>query len=190
MGLIGKGSRTFLRATGSCPQSLPASESQCTSPKHPVSCIEPGLAIHFLYDIIHVLTPLSHSHTQSLGPETAETQPQVYPGVGTPHLQGVLEAESPSVERVPEAVACPKCAPMVGRMAAAGPAQQSPRGSLHLPTGRTPGTRAPWLTVRAGSAGAARGSEGQACAWSAPGTVATSFLFSVAGVGESPPFLT
>ena len=26
--------------------------SQCTSPKHPVSCIEPRLAIHFLYDII------------------------------------------------------------------------------------------------------------------------------------------
>ena len=26
--------------------------SQCTSPKHPVSCIEPGLAIRFIYDII------------------------------------------------------------------------------------------------------------------------------------------
>ena len=25
--------------------------SQCTSPKHPAPCIEPGLAIHFLYDI-------------------------------------------------------------------------------------------------------------------------------------------
>ena len=24
--------------------------SQCTSPKHPVSCIEPGLATHFIYD--------------------------------------------------------------------------------------------------------------------------------------------
>ena len=33
--------------------------SQCTSPKHPVSCIEPRLAIHFLYDIIHVLMPFS-----------------------------------------------------------------------------------------------------------------------------------
>ena len=33
--------------------------SQCTSPKLPVSCIEPGLAIHFLYDIIHVLLPFS-----------------------------------------------------------------------------------------------------------------------------------
>ena len=25
--------------------------SQCTSPKHPVSCIEPGLVIRFIYDI-------------------------------------------------------------------------------------------------------------------------------------------
>ena len=33
--------------------------SQCTSPKHPVSCIEPGLAIRFLYDIIHVSMPFS-----------------------------------------------------------------------------------------------------------------------------------
>ena len=34
--------------------------SQCTSPKHPVSCIEPGLAIHFTYDNIHVSMPFSH----------------------------------------------------------------------------------------------------------------------------------
>ena len=33
--------------------------SQCTSPKHPVSCIEPGLAIHFIYDTIHVSMPFS-----------------------------------------------------------------------------------------------------------------------------------
>ena len=33
--------------------------SQCTSPKHPVSCIEPRLAIHFLHDIIHVSMPFS-----------------------------------------------------------------------------------------------------------------------------------
>ena len=37
----------------------PSGSSQCTSPKHPVSCIEPGLAIHFLYDIIHVSMPFS-----------------------------------------------------------------------------------------------------------------------------------
>ena len=30
----------------------PSGSSQCTSPKHPVSCIEPGLAIRFLYDIL------------------------------------------------------------------------------------------------------------------------------------------
>ena len=29
------------------------------APKHPVSCIEPRLAIHFLYDIIHVSMPFS-----------------------------------------------------------------------------------------------------------------------------------
>src|SRR5574339_406044 len=35
----------------------PSGSSQCTSPKHPVSCIEPGLAIHSIYDIIHVSMP-------------------------------------------------------------------------------------------------------------------------------------
>ena len=33
--------------------------SQCTSPKHPVSCIEPRLAIRFLHDSIHVSMPFS-----------------------------------------------------------------------------------------------------------------------------------
>ena len=33
--------------------------SQCTSPKHPVSCIEPGLVIHFIYYIIYVSMPSS-----------------------------------------------------------------------------------------------------------------------------------
>ena len=35
----------------------PSGSSQCTSPKRPVSCIEPGLAICFLYDIIRVSMP-------------------------------------------------------------------------------------------------------------------------------------
>ena len=42
--------------------------SQCTSPKHPVSCIEPGLAIHFLYDIIHVSMPFSQIFPPSPSP--------------------------------------------------------------------------------------------------------------------------
>ena len=37
----------------------PSGLSQCTSPKLPLSCIEPGLVIRFLYDIIHVLMPFS-----------------------------------------------------------------------------------------------------------------------------------
>ena len=37
----------------------PSGSCQCTSPKHPVPCIEPRLAIHFLYDIIHVSMPFS-----------------------------------------------------------------------------------------------------------------------------------
>src|SRR5574341_352155 len=37
----------------------PSGSSQCTSPKHPVSCTEPGLVIHFIYDIIHVSMPFS-----------------------------------------------------------------------------------------------------------------------------------
>ena len=49
----------------------PSGSSQCTSPKHPVSCIKRRLAIHFLYDIIHVsmpfsqIIPLSSSPTES-----------------------------------------------------------------------------------------------------------------------------
>ena len=37
----------------------PSGSSQCTSPKHPVSCIKPGLEIRFLYNIIHVSMPFS-----------------------------------------------------------------------------------------------------------------------------------
>ena len=34
--------------------SHPSGSSQCASPEHPVTCIEPGLAICFTYDNIHV----------------------------------------------------------------------------------------------------------------------------------------
>ena len=36
----------------------PSGSSQCTSPEHPVSCIEPGLAICFTYNI-HISMPFS-----------------------------------------------------------------------------------------------------------------------------------
>ena len=37
----------------------PSGSSQCISAKHPVLCIEPGLATRFIYDIIHVSMPFS-----------------------------------------------------------------------------------------------------------------------------------
>ena len=37
----------------------PSGSSPCTSPKHPASCIEHRLAIHFLHDSIHVSMPFS-----------------------------------------------------------------------------------------------------------------------------------
>jgi len=37
----------------------PSGSSQCTSPKHPVLCIEPGLATRFIYDIIRMSMPFS-----------------------------------------------------------------------------------------------------------------------------------
>ena len=44
--------------------------SQCTSPKNPVSCIEPGLAIRFICDIIHV----SMSFSQVIPPLPSPTE--------------------------------------------------------------------------------------------------------------------
>ena len=44
--------------------------SQCTNPKHPVSCFELGLAIHFIYDIIHV----SMSFSQIIPPYSSPTE--------------------------------------------------------------------------------------------------------------------
>ena len=37
----------------------PSESSHCTSPKHPVSCIKPGLVTRFIHDIIHVSMPFS-----------------------------------------------------------------------------------------------------------------------------------
>ena len=46
----------------------PSESSQCTSPKHPVSCIEPGLATHFIHDILHVSMPFSQIFPPSPSP--------------------------------------------------------------------------------------------------------------------------
>ena len=46
----------------------PSGSFQCTSPKHPVSWIEPGLATRFIYDIIHVSMPFSQIIPRSPSP--------------------------------------------------------------------------------------------------------------------------
>ena len=51
----------------------PSESSQCTSPKHPVSCIEPGLATRFIYDIIHV----SMSFSQIIPPSPSPTESKI-----------------------------------------------------------------------------------------------------------------
>ena len=46
----------------------PSGLSQCTSPKHPVSCIEPGLASRCIHDIRHVSMPFSQIFPPSPSP--------------------------------------------------------------------------------------------------------------------------
>ena len=68
--------------------SHPSGSSQCTSPEHPVSCIEPGLAICFTYDNIHVSMP--YSQTIPPSPSPTESQRLFYTSVSLllSHIQG------------------------------------------------------------------------------------------------------
>ena len=59
------------------PYHLSAS-SPCTSPKHPVSCIEHRLAICFLHDSIHVSVPFSQIILPSPSPSPSESKSPFY----------------------------------------------------------------------------------------------------------------
>ena len=52
--------------------SHPSGSSRCTSPEHPVSCIEPGLAIRFTYEHLHVSMPFSHIIPPSPSPSESK----------------------------------------------------------------------------------------------------------------------
>ena len=66
----------------------PSGSSQCTSPKHPVSCIEPGLATCFIYDITHISMPFSQIISPS--PSPTESKRLFYTSVSLllSHTQG------------------------------------------------------------------------------------------------------
>jgi len=53
--------------------SHPSGSSQCTSPEHPVSCIEPGLAICFTYDNIRFHVILSDHPTLAFSHRVSKT---------------------------------------------------------------------------------------------------------------------
>ena len=66
----------------------PSRPSQCTSPKHPVPCIECERAVRFLYDIIHVSVPFPQIVPPS--PSPTESKRLFYTSVSLllSHIQG------------------------------------------------------------------------------------------------------
>ena len=62
--------------------------SQCSSPKHPVSCIEPRLAIRFLHDIIHVSMSSSQIIPPSLSPTESNSLSFTSVSLFLSHIQG------------------------------------------------------------------------------------------------------
>ena len=66
----------------------PSGSSQCTSSKHPVWCMEPRLAIRFIYDIIQVSMPFSQIIPHS--PSPTESKRLFYTSVSLllSHIQG------------------------------------------------------------------------------------------------------
>ena len=82
------------------PTSLPIPSfwsSQCTSPKHPVSCIKPGPAIRFTYDNKHVSMPFS----QIIPPSPSPTESKRLFYTSVPLLLGDVGQEDSWVKKIP-----------------------------------------------------------------------------------------
>ena len=77
----------------------PSGSSQCTSPKHPVSCIKPGLATRFMYNIIRV--SMSFSQIIPPFPSPTESKRLFYSSVSLllSHIQGYCYHVYPNVHR-------------------------------------------------------------------------------------------
>ena len=58
----------ILNPPPSSPPYHPSGSFQCTGPKHPVLCIEPGLATRFIHDILHVSRNHAKAETPILWP--------------------------------------------------------------------------------------------------------------------------
>ena len=56
----------------------PSGSFQCTSPKHPVLCIEPGRPTCFIHDILHVSMPLSQIFPPSRSPTESKRLFYIY----------------------------------------------------------------------------------------------------------------
>ena len=66
----------------------PSGSSQCTSPEHPVSCIEPGLVICFTYDNLHVSMLFSQIIPPSLSPPEPKRLFNTSVSLLLSHIQG------------------------------------------------------------------------------------------------------
>ena len=62
----------------------PSGSSQCTSPKHPVSCIKPGLATCFIYNIIHFYFNPIHQCLGSFGNDVTQMPWTLRPPLNKP----------------------------------------------------------------------------------------------------------
>ena len=66
----------------------PWGSSQCTSPKHPVSCIEPRLVTCYIYDIIHIWMIFSQIIQPSSSPTESKTLFYTSVSLLLSHIQG------------------------------------------------------------------------------------------------------